>query len=318
MRTHVRFYDPEKQSVETFEPPLRAGMEQSGFTIPRPEPPPKPKRSFSVTEFREYLKSPYRYYLRYVLRLAELSDDVAEMDPMAFGNLIHDVLNEFGESQVKDSIDHREINQYLRETLDAIVLQKYGTQPLYPVTIQVEQAHARLAAWAQWQASWRTQGWEIRFVEVGGRESIKFPLDDQRNIFIRGRIDRIDFNARTGQWVILDYKTGDSGQHPERVHRRYKQWIDLQLPLYRHLAKPLQVTGDVQLGYVVIPRDTNEVGALLANWSEEELLEADAVVRDTARKILDEEFWQEIDRKLFPNEFDGICQTHVFGKEALV
>lgn len=314
----VRFYDPEKQSVETFEPPLRAGMEQSGFTIPRPEPPPKPKRSFSVTEFREYLKSPYRYYLRYVLRLSELSDDVAEMDPMAFGNLIHDVLNEFGESQVKDSIDHREINQYLRETLDAIVLQKYGTQPLYPVTIQVEQAHARLAAWAQWQASWRTQGWEIRFVEVGGRESIKFPLDDQRNIFIRGRIDRIDFNARTGQWVILDYKTGDSGQHPERVHRRYKQWIDLQLPLYRHLAKPLQVMGDVQLGYVVIPRDTNEVGALLANWSEEELLEADAVVRDTARKILDEEFWQEIDRKLFPNEFDGICQTHVFGKEALV
>jgi len=65
---------------------------------------------------------------------------------------------------------------------------------------------------------------------------------------IKGKIDRIDRNLRTGAWMIVDYKTSESGKRPEATHQATHQatgarrrdsgrtWDDLQLPLYRHLA----------------------------------------------------------------------------------
>jgi hypothetical protein len=60
-------------------------------------------------------------------------------------------------------------------------------------------------------------------------------------MFLRGRIDRIDFQPSTGKWMIIDYKSSDTPSTPEKAHRRGQQWIDLQLPLYRHLAAGLEV-----------------------------------------------------------------------------
>ena len=314
------FFGGEQSSVSpSVSALLQTNREISGFVIPQPQPPPKPRPYFRVTEFADYLLSPYRYYLRHVLKLQELTDDIDELDPMSFGNLIHGVLEEFGRGPLKDSTDSREITSFLREALDRLVHRTFGVDPVFPARIQFEQIKARLAAFASWQADWRHQGWEVRHVEVGNREPVRFSLDDGRSIRIRGRIDRIDFNPRSGAWAVLDYKTGDGGDHPDKTHRRSGEWVNLQLPLYRHLARPLGVQGDVRLGFVVIPRDTNNVGALIADWTDAQLAEADDVTRRTARNILDNKFWMELERPTrYLQEFDGICQTGVFGREAVV
>ena len=60
-------------------------------------------------------------------------------------------------------------------------------------------------------------------------------------IWLGRKIDRIDRNARTGTWCILDYKTGDRVRDPESTHRtRGGEWLDLQLPLYRFLLPHLR------------------------------------------------------------------------------
>ncbi|HWA99396.1 MAG TPA: hypothetical protein VG713_12930, partial [Pirellulales bacterium] len=48
---------------------LRPGRATADFPVPRPQPLPEPVTSMSVSEFRDYLACPYRYYLRHRLRL---------------------------------------------------------------------------------------------------------------------------------------------------------------------------------------------------------------------------------------------------------
>ena len=290
-----------------------------GLTIPRPIRMPEPKRSFSVTEFRDYLASPYRYYLKYIERLEEVSDAVVELDPAGFGSLIHDVLQEFGRSKNRNVIDPARIATSLDASLDRLAKQQYGSDALFPIYVQIEQIRHRLHAFARWQANWASQGWQIRHSEVGYGRNVDFPLNDGTSIRLRGRIDRIDYHPQTGQWAILDYKTGDKGNSPDQTHRRNNEWLDLQLPLYRHLAEPLGVTGDVKLGYIILSRTIGEIGEKIAEWTTADLLAADEIVRQTAQKIINQEFWILQDRPpQWESEFAPICQDGVFGQEALV
>ncbi len=289
----------------------------SRLTVSRPD----PERSFDgaipVTGFSSYLASPYRFYLGHVLKLRTLDDDVEELDARDFGNLLHSVLKGFGRSDWKHSKDEAAIARYLDQQLDISADLMYGGDPLFPVQIQIEQARDRLKAFAAWQAKRALDGWEIIFTEKGGE--VTLALGDERTVQIHGQIDRIDRHRGDHTWAILDYKTGEQRRAPREVHFARGQWVDLQLPLYRLLAEPHGVTGDVQLGYISIPRDNDRLECLLADWSEEELREAEAVARLTAGRILNREFWQILDRPpISQSEFGPICQDGVLDREVIV
>ena len=285
--------------------------------VPRPD----PERSFDgaipVTGFSAYLASPYRFYLGHVLKLRTLDDDVEELDARDFGNLLHYVLKGFGNSDWKHSQDEAAIARYLDQQLDISADLLYGGDPLFPVQIQIEQARDRLKAFAAWQAKRALEGWEIIFTEKASE--VMLALDDVRSVQIHGKIDRIDRHRGDHTWAILDYKTGEQRRAPSEVHFSKGQWVDLQLPLYRLLAEPHGVTGDVKLGYISIPRDNDRLECLLADWSEEQLREAEAVARLTAGRILNREFWQILDRPpISPSEFGPICQDGVLDREVIV
>ncbi|HWL11228.1 MAG TPA: PD-(D/E)XK nuclease family protein, partial [Planctomicrobium sp.] len=118
----------------------RPVLGKSQFKIPRPAPRTDLPEAFRVTEFRDYLASPYRYYLRHVLKLSEISDAISELDGRAFGTLIHDVLKAFGQSDVRHATQEVEIAGFLNSELDHSIRQSYGTTPMASVLIQAEQA----------------------------------------------------------------------------------------------------------------------------------------------------------------------------------
>lgn len=298
---------------------ISTDREESNFRIPRPDADNKHDRSFRVTEFKDYLVSPYRYYLRHVLKLNEITDNVVELDPAGFGSLIHDVLERWGKGPEIQQTDPNRIAAALNAELDQLAVQRYGHDPLFPVHIQVEQIRHRLNIFAKWQAEWIRQGWETRHTEIGFGKNVTLTLADGSDIKLRGRIDRIDYHPQRDEWIIFDYKTSDRGQSPEQTHRQQKEWIDLQLPLYRHLAAAWGVKGNVRLGYITLPRTTTQIREQIADWSEQELLEADDKAKSIASSILNHEFWVEQDRPVrWFQEFAGICQDGVFEKEALL
>lgn len=125
---------------------------------------------------------------------------------------------------------------------------------------------------------------------------------DGRPFHLRGRIDRVDHHPESGRWVLFDYKTSARARTPEDMHQKRAgrkkddpmEWIDLQLPLYRHLVKgvrgadggpliPAQELDRVELGFVLLPEEVGDVGPALADWTSADLLGADERAREAIR-----------------------------------
>jgi RecB family exonuclease len=248
-----------------------------------------------------------------------VDDSVDELGGGEFGSLLHDVLKTFGENAVAASDIASDIDAELSRLLDTAVERQFGKRPLSAVAVQIEQIRLRLRLFAQWQAGWVREGWKIQVTEGDTKEgTAAFVVDDQP-IYLRGRIDRIDYNPGTGEIVVFDYKTGDSAKRPEETHNRRDEWVDLQLPLYRHLVRHMEKLRDVDystvhLGYIVIPKAAEKIGHHLAGWTAEELDHADDTARNVVRAIRAGCFWPPVDPPpAFFEEFSAICLDEQFG-----
>ncbi len=284
--------------------------------IPRPKPLATPITRLRVTAFCDYITCPYRFYLRHVERLEAVSDSLDELDGRGFGSLAHEVLRRFGSGPRRDSTDANAVRAALEQELDHCAADAFGRNPLPAVLVQVEQLRWRLRAFAEKQAAWSDQGWRIEFVETSavGELGAQFDVDGEP-FWLTGRIDRIDVHRTTGERVIFDYKTSDAGQSPKQTHQCRDGWIDLQLPLYRHLAVALGIVGPVKLGYIVLPKDTKATGFVIADWNSEELAVADEYAREVVRNIRCQRFFPPADPPPgFADEFGPICQDGVLDR----
>jgi RecB family exonuclease len=289
------------------------------FAVPRPVPLPEPITSMRVTEFSAYLECPYRYYLAHQLRLKALETQAEELPPNAFGDVMHNVLEAFGKSpEIHRLTDAERIYEFLSDTLSQQTQSRFGRHPLPAVRVQIEQARLRLKGFADWQARWAFDGWEIRFAETSIKDQRAWMEVDGEKMYLNGRIDRIDVREKGGQLevTILDYKTSDSGASPEDKHRdKEGNWTDLQLPLYRHMLSAVEGMprcDNVRLGYIVLPKRTSEIGLKLAEWTNEDLESADETAREVIRCVRRQAFWPPNPNPRYFSEFAAICQDDLF------
>ena len=258
----------------------------------------------SVTQFRDYLVCPFRFYLRHVLGMEELGDEKREMDALDFGSLMHYVLQKMaGSAEMRCCENEVKLHDFLYAEAEKWVAKRFGPSPPLMVGVQLDSAKQRLAAAACVQAGLVGEGWEILRSEM----EISRKLAD---MLVRGRIDRIDRHRETGLIRLLDYKTSDRIQSPEQAHfaslaehaAEYmkvavngaeRRWIDLQMPLYRFLLPDgEEFRGEIELGYFNLPKSVNDTGVIIWDGFCDELLQsavtcAEGVVRD----IRNRRFW---------------------------
>ena len=271
-----------------------------------------------VTEFRDYLACPYRYWLKHRLELSTSGDEALELGPGDFGTLIHECLDRFGKNEaIAASADPREISDWLSAALDRFIDERYGPGAAPAVFVQAELARRRLREFARVQADRTGEGWVIHATEQIVRSSA-FVVDGVP-VRLSGKIDRIDHHPDDGRWEVLDYKTSARGKTPERTHRDARGWIDLQLPLYRHLLVEVEGMPELDLanplrvgvGYFNVPARVEEIRIETASWTMPEYDSADEAAREVVRAVREGRFWPRNDDAAgsFP-EFDAICQTH--------
>lgn len=309
--SRIAFHCPPEQLVERVQtflggaaaPVARVEDQSPGFELPRAGEI-APLESISVTAFRTYLQSPYLYYLTRVLGLETLDDRARELDPLAFGNLTHEVLERFGrERKLRDSSDAGAIARFLSGELESLARELYGAHPLPAVRLQLRQLEYRLQRFADKHAERRNDGWrvlEVEWAPEGG--GVPFLVDDEA-VLLRGRIDRIDHRPERGEFAVWDYKTGEQAIKPETAHRAGDgRWRDLQLPLYCWLVAELcGETMPVEMGYVSICKDPHKLEFKPVNdWSrpkgefaslEEGVEAAWEEAKGVVRKIRREEFF---------------------------
>ena len=270
-----------------------------------------------VTEFRDYLACPYRYWLKHRLELSTSGDEALELGPGDFGTLIHECLDRFGKNEaIASSADPREISDWLSAALDRFIDERYGPGAAPAVFVQAELARRRLREFARVQADRTGEGWVIHATEQIVRSSA-FVVDGVP-VALSGKIDRIDHHPDDGRWEVLDYKTSARGKTPERTHRDARGWIDLQLPLYRHLLVEVEGMPELDLanplrvgvGYFNVAARVEEIRIETASWTMPEYDSADEAAREVVRAVREGRFWPRNDDAAgsFP-EFDAICQT---------
>jgi ATP-dependent helicase/nuclease subunit B len=238
--------------------------------------------SLSVTSFRDYLKCPFRFYLKRGLRMTEVDPHKAELDAMDFGTLCHAALEAMGrpDSPVRDCTDAAVLRDFLLAELDKTAVDWHGDTPVLPLVVQIESARQRLGRVAEVQAQLRADGWVIERTEWAFELKIA-------GMPVKGKIDRIDRNERTGEVRVIDYKTSDKSVNPAEAHVRGPKrtedvetlpefarfvaeggdeaiWTDLQLPLYLE-AVAEEFGHAVECGYFNLPKAAGETGVSL--WS---------------------------------------------------
>jgi len=249
----------------------------------RPLLPWKPPERLRVSSFRSYLSSPYLFYLEHVLGLETVDDRLGELDPRLFGSLAHAALEDLALGP-KDSHDAREVGAYLVERLRAHAALRFGTAPLPAVGLQLAQLERRLRHFGARQAERAAAGWQLVAAEWKPTRPVTLEVDGAP-LVLSGKIDRIDRHA-DGRWAILDYKTGDKPRSPrEATRKKDGTWLDLQLPLYRHLARELELAGEPALGYAWLAKEDEDTGFTFDVFPPAELAEALEVARDIVRCV---------------------------------
>lgn len=180
------------------------------------------RERITPTSLDTYLRCPFEFFLNEVF--GERKDDRnQELDERTFGSLCHAALDDFAKGAARDLTDEKVVADFLEGALRRR-LAIYGESLPAVIELQGEAAIARLRAFAPLQAARRAAGWRI----VAAEQSLSCTIKHCPTL-IRGTVDRIDLNERTGEIAIIDYKTWRRADEKKRN--------SVQLPLYRAMVE---------------------------------------------------------------------------------
>lgn len=269
-------------------------------------------KSISATAFKAYLADPAEFWLKRALGMDEVKHGSIELDAAGFGSLAHGALEIFGNDNLDKAVtDPGEIHRQLMACLGKHVEAHFGNDPSTAIRLQIEAARCRLTAFVKTQAAMADEGWVIKAVEG------ELPKDDSLGIEIKGSFDRLDFNTRTGEWRVYDYKTFNHAKNPVGTHtatgadgepftstvraRNRKgedtgqtkviRWKDLQLPVY-HRSLKLGGTGigkdDIlHVGYLCLPSKVSDTGVKAwEHYHDDFLVGAETQIREVVAALL--------------------------------
>lgn len=287
-------------------PPTRqhlGGSATSAFARPLPPSGSRTLDLITVTGFRDYLRCPYGFWVRHIARLNAPDAKGRELDARDFGNVVHNVAETYANTtDANTATDSSKIFDVLDGLLDGELRRLVGPSPGVAIQLQREILRGRLRAFAAFQSTSVLDGWTTTAVEY----KLDFPLGIPGDVpvSVRGKVDRIDVHPKHG-WRILDLKTSDKGDPPDKTHYspRSKKWNDLQLPLYRELLSPElhnQQPGAVTTGYVVLPADNRIAGLRMSEATHD--LHTEAI--DKAKEIV-----QAIRAGVFPIETQSLFSS---------
>ena len=300
---------------------------------PQPLPDDSPLfQKLSVTQFRDYLTCPFRFYLKHGLKMQEVDASRTEMDAMEFGNLLHSVLDQFSkEGESGTSTDANVIRAEFHCLLDRHLHGIFGARLTVPVTIQRESARQRLSWWADLEAQERAAGWRI--IESETRISPDGNAWKLSDTIVSGIVDRVERHEQLGVRLI-DFKTysptaagkgeskGGEDYHLTKLKRNESaadfpswmltsnskgelcRWTDLQLPLYRLAMERRYHGAKVQTAYATLGKTKADIA--LDAWPdlEGELLQsARTCAESIIAAIRSRTFWPPSKKLTFADDF---------------
>ena len=157
----------------------------------------------STSGLTEFYRNEYSYYLRYVLSLQE--ELRLKPDARSHGNFLHRIFERALKMPSDESFDRR-LEQAISETsqereFQAIYQESLEAQFTKEVLLDVARATGHIL---RHNADVETIQEEAVF---GGKDQAFIQLDNGRNVYVRGKVDRIDRLKSDGAIGVVDYKS---------------------------------------------------------------------------------------------------------------
>jgi ATP-dependent helicase/nuclease subunit B len=293
-----------KVSGERYHRHTASAKERKNFLVAPPAQLLEPIVQMTTTSFASYMRCPYRFYLERVIKALPVGDHKVELDAAQFGTLAHEILAKAGRDAAFNSTDEMLQQELLDDTSSTLFRERFGDNALPALRIQLAQLQARFRYFIKWQVEHRRDGWITKETERDlAANDLVIDLPDGPMV-ITGRIDRIDHNAPSDSYLILDYKTADKAQSALRMRSKREDlsddlWTDLQAPLYLIAGKNFfGEQAKLAFGYINISSETTsdifEGVDLLASDLESALKQATGIASLVRRQI----FWPPAENQI--------------------
>jgi ATP-dependent helicase/nuclease subunit B len=247
---------------------------------------PEPLQSVSVSALNDYLKCPYYFYLKHVLKLRQEDPEVTELSAAQVGTLLHNTLANFGVSAIKDSQNPEDIEDYLITTFEKHFFRDFGKKPFSEVLVQSYQIRDRLKKFSLWQSQRPQSGWSIYAVELDFQ---KPGYAISQTLSCTGRIDRIDYNSESQTYSIIDYKSGDNFK-PVPYNTKVG-WQDLQLALYWLYCEEILNLRVSELSYLSLKLKESDLALTIFEPEVAHLDYATEAIKKTGAAISHQIYW---------------------------
>jgi len=211
------------------------------------------EKEYSISQLETYAKCPYRYFAQRILLLKEVEEPTEEIEAIEMGSILHKILYEFykelrNRNIVLNKADKKELEE--AEVLIFAAAEKNIEKANFrsPVAffekekilgINGDRKNSILYKFLEEEIK-SPEGFVPEFLEVVFRSERNEETGPEeswlnKNIKIRGKIDRIDIDKRGKYLKVMDYKL--NGKKP--TIEELLNGKSLQLPLYLFAAKHL-------------------------------------------------------------------------------
>lgn len=267
--------------------PRRSTSEYSAFTLTpvlehrtHPEYPDIPV--MNVTAFQSYIRNPLDYFLDSVMKMEEIDYLSKEPDNKSFGTIVHAVFERLG-TEIYHTVD--DYNARLQQLLNEVMRDQYGKNPSPLLEVVRENISQRLEYTAPILYDCSREDFiplETEYV-LGGEDKM-LPLyissDEKPDVFIKGKIDRIEYSPQRNMLRIIDFKTGKKDSIAKIVKsfssaNKTIKLTDIQMPLYAELLRndqnfisrllekyPLAKNPSVCCAYITLPKNVTDTAML--------------------------------------------------------
>lgn len=178
----------------------------------------------SASGYNSLMACPYQFYARHALRLNELDEVTQTLEKRDYGEYIHDILHRFHCAYpVLSSTDPALLERELGEISSAVFARAIEADFVSHAWKLRWESH--IPAYLRWQLERERQGWRWQDGEL--ERTLAIPLENGRELVLRGRLDRVDRNGSV--LAVLDYKTQSHSSLKKKLEIPGE---DVQLPCY--------------------------------------------------------------------------------------
>jgi len=245
-------------------------------------------RGFSATSLNNFIKNPWNYFFRNVVRLPEV-----QTPSLLFGTAMHAVL----ESAVKTHVATGTPPTFseARTVLETAL----GQLPLHPVefTELFKKGQEALAAYLPHMAATLPT---TASVEVGVRTVLTINHPDLKEIPLTGKLDRIDRGEDGRALRVVDYKTGRAKSRKEicgetaKADAGYRRQLTFYALLLTHQTDERNLTTEGTLSFIE-PDSKGQIREESFTTTAEEIRALEALISEAVATILQGEFFYDTD-----------------------